>query len=165
MGCSLKKARTMSAWIVLLGVSFLPSPARAQEDVIQFLKNALAEVNNKLNSALQRIDQLEKEKSASVGKIEQVETATSARLGEVEKSVLTLRSAPSALNPAIGLVLDATVEHRSKAGGDFNFRSAELGVAASVDPYARVYSFINGTRDGVEVDEAAARPTSYSQRV
>jgi hypothetical protein len=156
MGCFPKKARIVSAWTVLLCLAFLPSPARAQQDVIQFLKDALADVNKKLDSALKRIDQLEKEKTTAA----EEKAAESARVSEVERSVLTLRSAPSALNPAIGLVLDATAEHRSKAGGDFNFRSAELGVAASVDPYARMYAFINGTREGVEVDEAAAVTTS-----
>jgi hypothetical protein len=58
------------------------------------------------------------------------------------------------------MVLDANVSQRSKAGGNFNFRSAEIGLAASVDPFARMYGFINGTSDGVEVDEAAAVTTS-----
>jgi hypothetical protein len=60
----------------------------------------------------------------------------------------------------MGLVLDANVQNLGKAGGNFDFRSAELGIAASVDPFARMYSFINGTKDGVEVDEAAAITTS-----
>jgi hypothetical protein len=156
MGCFQKKARIVSASLVLLCASLLASPARAQQDVIQFLKDALSDVNKKLDSALKRIDQLEKEKSASVEET----AAASARLGQVERSVQAVQSAPTALNPAMGLVIDSTVEHRSKAGGDFNFRSAELGIAASVDPFARAYAFINGTRDGVEVDEAAAVTTS-----
>jgi hypothetical protein len=98
---------------------------------------------------LDRIDQLEKEKSSS-----------SDRLGQVEKSVQAVQSAPSALNPSMGLVLDANIQKRGTAGGLFDFRSAELGIAASIDPFARMYSFINGTKDGVEVDEAAAITTS-----
>ena len=58
------------------------------------------------------------------------------------------------------MVLDANVQNLGKAGGNFDFRSAELGIAASVDPFARMYSFINGTKDGVEVDEAAAITSS-----
>jgi len=112
---------------------------------------------------LQRIDQLEKERTATsdkVNELEQEKTTTSGRIGQVEKSVQAVQSAPSALNPAIGMVLDANVSQRSKAGGNFNFRSAEIGLAASVDPFARMYGFINGTSDGVEVDEAAAVTTS-----
>ena len=96
-----------------------------------------------------KLEQLDQEKSAST-----------ARIGQVEKSIQAVQSAPSALNPAIGMVLDTNVSQRSKEGGNFNFRSAEIGLAASIDPFARMYGFINGTSDGVEVDEAAAVTTS-----
>ena len=134
-------ARIVSAWTALLFVILIANPARAQEDVIQFLKNSLSDVQKQLKDALVRIEQLEKEKSTTAAKVDQFaadKAADEARVAEVEKSVLTLRSSPSALNPAIGLVLDANVQHRSKSGGNFDFRSAELGVAASVDPYARL---------------------------
>jgi len=121
----------------------------SQEDETQELRKKLGEIQNQLKSALDRIDQLEKEKSSS-----------SDRLGRVEKSVQAVQSAPSALNPSMGLVLDANIQKRGTAGGLFDFRSAELGIAASIDPFARMYSFINGTKDGVEVDEAAAITTS-----
>jgi len=121
----------------------------SQEDATQALRKQLGEIQNQLKSALDRIDQLEKEKSSS-----------SDRLGQVEKSVQAVQSAPSALNPSMGLVLDANIQKRGTAGGLFDFRSAELGIAASIDPFARMYSFINGTKDGVEVDEAAAITTS-----
>jgi hypothetical protein len=153
-------ARTVSSCAVLLAVTLLADPARAQEDVIQLLKNSLADIQRQLKDALARIEQLEKEKSAASEKIDEVESSTSSRLGQVEKSVQAVQSAASALNPAIGAVLDANVQHRSKSGGNFDFRSAEIGLAASVDPFARMYAFINGTKDGVEVDEAAAVTTS-----
>jgi hypothetical protein len=120
-------------------------------------------MQEQLKKALERIEQLEKEKSANKGKIDQLEqdkSTASARLGQVEKSVQGMQAAPGALNPAVGLVLDATAEHRAKTGGDFNFRAAELGLAASVDPFARMYSFITGSKEGVEVEEAAAITTS-----
>jgi len=78
----------------------------------------------------------------------------------VEKSVKTMQSAPSALNPAIGMAIDATAEHRAKAGGDFNFRAAEIGLSASIDPYARGYAFFTGSKDDFEVEEAAIVTTS-----
>jgi hypothetical protein len=127
----------------------LPGVGEPQENTTQALRKQLEEMQSQLKNALDRIDQLEKEKSSS-----------SARLGQVEKSVQAVQSAPGALNPSMGLVLDANVQKRGKAGGLFDFRSAELGIAASVDPFARMYSFINGTKDGVEVDEAAAITTS-----
>jgi hypothetical protein len=69
------------------------------------------------------------------------------------------RTFPSQFNPAIGLVID-TVGSYKKEGGNFEFRSAELGLAASIDPFARGYAFINGTPDGFEVEEAAIVTTS-----
>jgi hypothetical protein len=97
-----------------------------------------------LKKALQRIDQLEKEKAVS-----------SAQIDQVQKSVQASRGALSALNPAIGMAIYMTAEHRAKAGGDFNFRAAELGIAASIDPYARAYAFFTGSKDEFEVEEAA----------
>jgi hypothetical protein len=69
------------------------------------------------------------------------------------------RTFPSMFNPAIGLVID-TVGSYTRDGGNFEFRSAELGLSATVDPFARAYAFINGTQDSVEVEEAAIVTTS-----
>jgi hypothetical protein len=69
------------------------------------------------------------------------------------------RTFPSLFNPAIGLVID-TVGSYTRDGGDFEFRSAELGLSATVDPFARAYAFINGTQDNIEVEEAAIVTTS-----
>jgi hypothetical protein len=92
--------------------------------------------------------------------LEKENAGDSARLGQVEKSVQASRSAPSALNPAIGVAIDATAEHRDRVGGDFNFRAAEIGISASIDPYARAYAFFTGSKDEFEVEEAAMVTTS-----
>jgi hypothetical protein len=128
---------------------FHPQRGWAQNSELDSLRALVKGMEQQLQQALQRIDQLEKEKGSTVAKVEQV-----------EKSIQAVQSAPTALNPAIGLVLDANVQNRGKAGGNFDFRSAEMGISASVDPFARMYSFFNGTKDGVEVDEAAAITTS-----
>src|SRR4030095_8785457 len=76
-------------------------------------------------------------------------------LREIQPSLsAATRTFPSMFNPAIGLVID-TVGSYQKAGGNFEFRSAELGISAAVDPFARGYAFINGTSNGVDVEEAA----------
>ena len=158
-------ARLQSFLVILtaLTVFLTATPSDAQEAVIEGLKRQISEMQGAMQKMVERIDQLEKEKSVTSGKIEQLEqekSAATARIGQVEKSVQAVQSAPSALNPGIGMVLDANVQNLGKAGGNFDFRSAELGISASVDPFARMYSFINGTKDGVEVDEAAAITTS-----
>jgi len=154
-----RSARILLASAVVFYCLFFPRTGLAQESVTDVLKKQINEMQEQLKKALERIDQLEKEKSATSAKVDQLQSTTTARLGDVEKSVQAVQSAPSALNPAIGLVLDANVQN-TKAGGNFDFRSAELGIAASIDPFARLYSFINGGKDGVEVDEAAAITTS-----
>ncbi len=101
----------------------------AQSSELEALRDMVKGMQQDFKKALSRIEQLEKEKAVD-----------SAKLGQVEKSVQAVQSSPSVFNPAIGLVLDATAEHRAKAGGDFNLRAAELGISASVDPFARLYS-------------------------
>ena len=149
MDCHRKHMRSVFVSCLLLSVCLLPTVGRAQEDAVRELKKQLSDIQNQLMNALQRIEQLEKEKSA-----------TSARVGQVEQSVRSTQSAPSILNPAIGMVIDATAEHRAKAGGDFNFRAAEVGIAANIDPYARAYAFITGSKEEFEVEEAAIVTTS-----
>ena len=111
-----------SAFVI---VSLLvPVLCLAQSSEWDVLRSMVKNMEQQVQKALQRIDQLEKEK-------------TSARprpKDQVEKSVRAVQSAPSALNPAIGMALDMTAEHRAKTGGTFNFRSAEIGLAASIDP-------------------------------
>jgi uncharacterized coiled-coil protein SlyX len=95
--------------------------SQAQDQVIETLKKQLAEMHESMKKMAARIDQLEREK-----------TTANLRVDQVEKSTKALQSAPSALNPAIGMAIDATAEHRAKSGGDFNFRAAEIGISASI---------------------------------
>jgi hypothetical protein len=67
---------------------------------------------------------------------------------------------PSQFNPAIGFVIDTVGSWTRRNQGNFEFRSGELGLSASVDPFARGYAIINGTNDGVDVEEAAIVTTS-----
>jgi hypothetical protein len=66
----------------------------------------------------------------------------------------------SQFNPAIGFVIDTAYAHYGKSQDNFEFRSGEIGISASVDPFARGYAILNGTNDGVEVEEAAIVTTS-----
>ena len=128
---------------------FISERGLAQNTELDALRALVKGMEQQLQQALQRIDQLEKEKGA-----------TGPRVDQGERSVKAAPSMPSALNPAIGMAIDATAEQRSKTGGNFNFRSAEIGISASIDPYARGYAFFNGSGDGVEVEEAAMVTTS-----
>jgi hypothetical protein len=67
---------------------------------------------------------------------------------------------PSQFNPAISVATDFVGSYKDKERGNFELRSAEVGLLASVDPFARAYVFVNGTSDGVELEEAAIVTTS-----
>ena len=139
-------------WLFILVPAFVlsrPSPSMAQDQIIDLLKRQMAEMQGTMKKMAERLEQLEKERASANGK-----------MATVEQSVKTMQSAPSALNPAIGMAIDTTAEHRAKAGGTFNFRSAEIGISASIDPYARAYAFFTGSGEGVEVEEAAIVTTS-----
>jgi uncharacterized coiled-coil protein SlyX len=139
-------------WLVVLAPAFVlwrPSPSSAQDETIDLLKRQMAEMQGTMKKMAERLEQLEKERASANGK-----------MATVEQSVKTMQSAPSALNPAIGMAIDMTAEHRDKAGGDFNFRAAEIGISASIDPYARAYAFFTGSKDDFEVEEAAIVTTS-----
>jgi hypothetical protein len=67
---------------------------------------------------------------------------------------------PSQFNPAIGLIVDTVGSYTENQRGNFEMRSAELGLSASVDPFARAYAILNGTQDSFDVEEAAIVTTS-----
>ncbi|HEX2227413.1 MAG TPA: hypothetical protein VHM64_09745 [Candidatus Binatia bacterium] len=148
MSFSLTARLRIAGAVASLLLTPLPA-ALAQTAEIESLKSMVQDMQKKLQQALSRIEELEKEKAVD-----------SDRVGRVEKSLQGVQSAPSILNPAIGMAIDATAEHRSKAGGDFNFRAAEIAISAAIDPYARAYAFITGSREEVEIEEAAVVTTS-----
>lgn len=149
MNTSLAKMIVLLVALAPVLVLWRPSPSEAQNEIVELLKRQMAEMQANMNKMAERIEQLERERASANSKV-----------ASVEKSLQASRSAPSALNPAIGMAIDATAEHRAKTGGDFNFRAAELGISASVDPYARAYAFFTGSKDEFEVEEAAIVTTS-----
>lgn len=149
MNTSLAKMIVLLVALAPVLVLWRPSPSEAQNEIVELLKRQMAEMQANMNKMAERIEQLERERASANSKV-----------ASVEKSLQASRSAPSALNPAIGMAIDATAEHRAKTGGDFNFRAAELGISASIDPYARGYAFFTGSKDEFEVEEAAIVTTS-----
>src|SRR5579875_519301 len=67
---------------------------------------------------------------------------------------------PAQFNPALGFVIDTVGSYSARDRSNFEFRSGEIGISASVDPFARGYAIINGTQSGVAVEEAAIVTTS-----
>ena len=93
-----------------------------------------------------------------------------------EVSEAQKKKLPSEFNPAIGLVGESVFSYRTKGsqstgsdrpgGWDVNQRSAELNIAASVDPFAKGYAVLNASADPITgeatvgVEEAALQTTS-----
>jgi hypothetical protein len=98
-----------------------------------------------------------------------IDAATKARIEQdvaadvkraLQPQLAASQSLASKFNPAIGLVIDAAYAHEGRGRDDFQFRSAELSLSASVDPFARAFVFLNGSEDDFEVEEAAIVTTS-----
>ena len=106
-----KKTGGHILWYAVIVFVLFPRSSFAQDSELEALKATVKNMQQQLQKALSRIDQLEKEK-----------TTDTARLGQVEKSVRAVKSPPSSFNPAIGLVLDAIPEQQGKAGGAGAFR-------------------------------------------
>jgi hypothetical protein len=66
----------------------------------------------------------------------------------------------SVFNPAMGLALDSVFSRTTLNRSNFDFRSAELNLQSAIDPFSNLYAVINGTSDGVEVEEAFFMTTS-----
>jgi hypothetical protein len=60
----------------------------------------------------------------------------------------------------MGVALDAVAGQTSQNHGNFDFRSAEINLQAAIDPFANLYAVINGSSDGVAVEEAFFMTTS-----
>lgn len=133
------------AW-VMSGAA--PGIAGADESV-DALKRQLTEMQENMDELKERIHRLEEE-----------EETESQRVTRVEDSVKAIQTSPSIVNPSIGMVIDTSFDRRGEDKGSFHLRSAELGIAAEVDPYARAHAFIVATDDGIELEEAAVTTTS-----
>lgn len=134
-----------AAWVMSGAV---PGIAGADESV-DALKRQLTEMQENMDELKERIHRLEEE--------EETETQ---RVTRVEDSVKAIQKSPSIVNPSIGMVIDTSFGRRGEDKGSFHLRSAELGIAAEVDPYARAHAFIVATDDGIELEEAAVTTTS-----
>jgi hypothetical protein len=169
--------------LVVMSLSVTRAPAQTAEQLQQDLKAMKAQLDQlqqqmKKQEAL--INKLSREEvapptAAPVAEVplptppavttaeqEQVEKRVTEKImREIQPSLAAAnKTFPSQFNPAIGLVIDTIGSYQEKGGGNFDFRSAEIGISASIDPFARGYAIFNGTKDGVEVEEAAIVTTS-----
>src|SRR5437870_859685 len=177
----------MAIAVLALGVAALPCGVRAQSEELrrelEAMRKQLKQMQEQLERQQKLIDKLSAEKQApaappAVGaakapgaKTAEAVAADEERLKrEVTEHIMQRlrpqlaaanKTFPSQFNPAIGLIVDTVGSYGSKTRGDFELRAAELGISASVDPFARGYAIITGSNQGgFDVEEAAIVTTS-----
>ncbi len=135
-------------WCAVILFVFISKLSFAQQSELESLKATVKDMQQQLQKALSRIDQLEKEKAADSGKIGQLEQQMALK---AEPELAPAQPAPpvqsslSALNPAISVIGNFVGRGDSRkvvnSDGDridnrFNLREAEIDLRAPVDPYA-----------------------------
>jgi len=175
------------AAIVGLALAAMPAGGQTVEDLQQELRNMkqqLKQLQDQMDKQQELIERLSKHPpptpSAAAAAAPPAVTPPAVAAGaappaeeKVEEDVIdkimrriqpSLAAAnktfPSQFNPAIGFVIDTVAQYDTNGKANFELRSAELGISANIDPFARGYAIINGTDDGIEVEEAALVTTS-----
>src|SRR5215813_12215696 len=176
------RATRSARWLLGAGLVALSlQSARAEDPSVEDLQRELKAMQRQLQQLQENmqkqqelIDKLSKQQAATPAATPvaaaAVPTPPEEKLKQeiteqVERDIQPALSAanktfPSQFNPAIGFVIDTVASYQEHGGGNFELRSAELGLSASVDPFARAYAIINGNDDGVDVEEAAIVTTS-----
>jgi hypothetical protein len=182
MGCN----RTLSARAAIVaGALIMLAPIRASSEdgaedkqlrkELEAVKEQLRRVEQRMQQQDELIRKLTAEKQApppaapAVVATEEEQKKAEALKQQIEEDIqekiqpalaAANKTFPSQFNPAIGLAIDTVGSYTRQDQANFEFRSAELGLSANIDPFARGYAFFNGTSDGVEVEEAAIVTTS-----
>ena len=171
-----------ACWFLGVGlVALALEPARAEDPSaeemqreLKAMKAQLQQLQQKMEKQQELIEKLSKQKGATPAAVPAAAAAAPTPEAEklkqeiteqVERDIQPALSAanktfPSQFNPAIGFIVDTVGSYQEHGGGNFEFRSGEIGISASVDPFARAYAIINATPDGIEAEEAAIVTTS-----
>ena len=166
----------MAVAVLALGATALPRGVRAQSEELrrelEAMRRQLRQMQEQLKKQQEVIDKLSAEKQPAPPKtVEAPATADEERVRrQITENIMRRiqpqltaanKTFPAQFNPAIGLILDNVASYSQKERGDFEFRTAELGLSASVDPFARGYAIITGSNSSAfDVEEAAIVTTS-----
>ena len=127
----------------------LPQVSFTQVSETESLRALVKDMQQQLEKALKRIDQLEKERATTSGKIEQLEQEMANKAEPnpalVQPTQPAVQSSLSALNPAItvfgnfvgrGDSKRVFNEEGDRISNKFNLREVEVDMRAAIDPYA-----------------------------
>lgn len=147
---------------------FAKDPAGSE---LEDLKKQMSLMEEQMRMLRQKVGQLEAQQAVAPENSKRLEEKVDAAVAASKKTF------PSQFNPAITLGIDTIGSYRSRnqgfnpgdgsggrddgrafsnrpAGADFNLRSAELFIAADVDPFTRAYATLNASADAAGNDEA-----------
>ncbi len=184
MTSSWKRCLGTSAAALVVVITAMPVPVRADDPSVQDLQRELREMKRQMQQMQEKMERQEKllEKLGGTGAAASqaappaatapAVTTPPASPAEVERVAdeVARRIQPqlaaanktfaAQFNPAIGFFIDDVFSYSEHDRANNEFRSGELAVSANVDPFARAYGIINGTQDEIEVEEAAIVTTS-----
>ena len=174
--------RQLSIGMLALAFAAYSGTAGAEDPSSQELRREIEEMKLQLRTMQQtirkqqqKIDRMESQAAPATPAAEAAGAAPAAPVDQeqienkvTEKVIRKIQPAlsaanktfPSQFNPSIGLFIDSAASYKENEGANFELRSAELALSANIDPFARGFAIINGTPDGVEVEEAAIVTTS-----
>jgi len=137
----------MRKLVLVLVILFFGSPVQADElsDIKEMMKHMQEDIQIKMDTMQQRIDQIEREKNLQSSRdkqeIEQLRNRIVELEGSDQKEIKSTKSLLSTLNPEVSIIGDliykATDEDDGEGDNDFNLREVELAFSANVDTYAR----------------------------
>lgn len=186
MGFRLKNHRPLRIGLAVAVVGMLSPPGaygQTAEDLqrdLKAMKAELQQLQEKMKKQEELIERLSKQKAvpaqpavsaapaptpaaaAPEADQEQLERRVTENIMRKIQPSLTAanKTFPAQFNPAIGLILDTVGSYKENERGNFEFRAAELGLSANIDPFARGYAIITGSSSGFDVEEAAIVTTS-----
>jgi hypothetical protein len=174
---TLSRRLGLAAAGLAMAVAVAPRGARAQSEEmrreLEAMKQQLRQLQDQIKKQQGVIDKLSGAKKVEVPQAAAAPPATAADEERLKRQVTenimrrlqpqlsaANKTFPAQFNPALGLIIDTVGSYSRKDRANFEFRAAELGLSASVDPFARGYAILTGSPDGFEVEEAAIVTTS-----
>ncbi len=177
-----------AAWLVLM-MTIAPTATWSEQDgdselrkELDAVKKQLRRVEEQMKKQEELIRKLTAERPAAVPtapppaiateeeqrKAEELKRKIEEDIAEKLQPALAAanKTFPSQFNPAIGFIIDTVGSYTRQNQANFEFRSGELGISASVDPFARGYLRSSRPRCPTisRSRERASSPTSAGSR-
>lgn len=162
---SLETKILVRVYSILAILAVLPGIGRAQDSETDALKRQLSEMQRQMQKLVERIEQIEGDKSTESSKLAQTDPTPTKNAAQASAQPTTAKGVSSAFNPAIsvnGLFLGGSSSSPRTTNrltgldfhNGFNFQEAEFQFTADVDPYWKANFILGVNRAGeAELEE------------